>query len=286
MNTRKYSAAAIAQVLLGNLLYALSVKLFLMPAGLLTGGTTGIALVLNRCMGLSVSGFVLIFNLLMLAVGWLVLGRAFALTTVLSTFSYPLWLELCTRLLGDAVLTEDLLLCAIFSGLGIGAALGIVIRAGASTGGMDIPPLVLNHFFGIPVSIGLYGFDFVILLAQAIVNPVEKVLYGLLLVMVYTIVMDKVILLGTSKTEVKIISNRSDEIRTAILSQVDRGVTLLYGQGGYLHQDTTVVLSVVSNRELPRVERLIHAIDPEAFLIVSRVSEVRGHGFSLRKAYR
>ena len=214
------------------------------------------------------------------------LGKQFALTTVVSTFTYPAALEFFDRMLGDMMLTSDPLLCALFSGLGIGASLGIVIRAGASTGGMDIPPLVLNRYLKIPVSVSLYVFDLCILLAQAFYNVPEKVLYGILLVLVYTIVLDKLILMGSVKTQVKIISRQPEKIRESILHQMDRGVTVLQAEGGYLHENTPVILSVISNRELPYVERLVRAVDPEAFMIVSRVTEVRGRGFSMKKEYR
>ena len=238
-------------VILGNILYALAVKLFLMPAG-----------------------------------GWKVMGRKFALTTVVSTFVYPIALGFFEKVFGDLVLTQDLFLCTIFSGLGIGGSLGIVIRAGASTGGMDIPPLVLNHYFKIPVSVSMYVFDFCILLAQAVGNPPEKVLYGLILVMTYTLVLDKLMLMGTTRTEVRVISERAQEIREAILAEMDRGVTMLSGETGYLKQETQMIFSVISNREVPKIEKLIHTIDPESFMVVNRVSEVSGRGFSMKKRYR
>lgn len=181
--------------------------------------------------------------------------------------------------------TEDIILNTVFSGLGIGVSLGLVIRMGASTGGMDIPPLVLNKYFRIPVSVSLNVFDMLILLGQAVLNPPERILYGIILVFIYTSVLDKVIMMGTTRTEVKVVSKHVEEIRYAILAQVDRGVTLLYGEGGYLQEETRIVLSILSNRELPKVERLIRDIDPEAFMIVSRVTEVRGKGFSISKDY-
>lgn len=273
-------------VVAGNTMYALAVRLFLMPAGLVTGGTTGIALAVNHFFGIPVSGFVLVFNVIMLIAGYLILGRQFAATTVISTFAYPVALGMFQKLFGDLVLTEDILLCTVFSGLGIGISLGIVIRAGASTGGMDIPPLALNHFFRIPVSVSMYVFDFCILLAQAVYNPPEKVLYGILLVLTYTLVLDKVMLMGTTRTEVKVVSEKAEEIREAILKKLDRGVTMLSAESGYLRQDTQLLLSVISDRELPRVEKLIHNIDPESFMVVSHVSEVRGRGFSMSKRYR
>ncbi len=279
-------AGSLGIVILGNILYALAVKLFLMPAGLLTGGTTGIGLALNRTFGIPVSSFVLSFNVIMLLIGWKVMGRKFALTTIVSTFVYPIALGFFEKLFGNLVLTQDLFLCTIFSGLGIGSSLGIVIRAGASTGGMDIPPLVLKHYLRIPVSISMYVFDFCILLVQAVGNPPEKVLYGLILVMTYTLVLDKLMLMGTTRTEVRIISKHAQKIREAIISEMDRGVTMLSGETGYLKHQTQMIFSVISNRELPRLEKLIHAIDPESFMVVNRVSEVSGRGFSMKKRYR
>ena len=273
-------------IVLGNALYSLAVALFLEPAGLITGGATGIALAFGRLTGLSVSGFLLAFNLSMLVWGWVVLGRKFALNTLASSILSPAFLELFERLLNGRVLTEDIFLCTIFAGLGIGIALGIVIRAGASTGGMDIPPLVLQKWFHWPVSITMMLFDIAILLAQAMFSPTEQVLYGIVLVITHTIVMDKVLLLGDSRTEVKIVSTHSDAICSAILEQVDRGVTILHGEGGYTGEPSEVLLSVISNRELPQLEKLAHSIDPACFLIVSRVTEVSGRGFSLDKKYQ
>ena len=270
-------------VVLGNALFALAIKLFLIPAGLVTGGTTGMALAFHAATGFPVSTFILIFNVIMLLVGLAVLGPKFAATTVVSTFVYPLALEGFNRLLGDVVLTTDPLLCVVFSGLGIGIGLGVVIRSGASTGGMDIPPLILHHYFKIPVSVSLYAFDFCILLAQALIVPIESVLYGIVLTFVYTFVLDRVLLLGTTSMEVKVVSRRSEEIRSAILSEVDRGVTMIEGEGGYLRDRKQLVMSVISSRELPRLQRLIHAIDPACFMVVSRVTEVHGLGFTISK---
>lgn len=277
---------SVIPVILGNFLYALVVKLFILPTSLMSSGTTGIALFLNHYLSLPVSLFVLIFNLLMLVTGFLILGKKFAMTTIISTVMYPIALEFFNQLLGNVVITNNELLNTIFAGLGIGLALGIVIRSGASTGGMDIPPLVLHHFFKIPVSVSLYVFDFIILSAQTLYNPLERLLYGIILILLTSIVLDKVLLMGTTKTEVKIISPNYEQISNAILKDVDRGITLLQGKGGYLHQEQSVILSVVSNRELPKIERLVHQIDPNAFMIVSRVSEVLGRGFSSKKQYQ
>ena len=270
-------------VLFGNVLYAFSVKLFVLPANLISCGTNGIAMVVSHFTQIPMSAFILAFNILMLIVGWLVLGRQFAMSTLLSSLLYPALLEILNRTLGDVHITDNLLLNVLFAGMGLAISLGLVIRGGASTGGMDIPPLILKKFFRIPVSASLMAFDFCIMLSQMLFHSPEDLLYGVLLLIVISITLNKVLLFGTSKTEVKIISSESNKIRQAILSQVDRGVTMLHGAGGYLGTDTQVVLSVVSNHELPKIERLARDIDPQCFMIVSRVTEVWGRGFTASK---
>ena len=270
-------------VLVGNVLYAFSVKLFVLPANLISCGTNGIALVVSNLTPIPMSAFILAFNIFMLGVGWLVLGRQFAMTTILSSILYPVLLELLNFLLGDYRITDDLLLCAAFGGMGLGISLGLVLRGGASTGGMDIPTLILKKFFRIPVAASLWMMDFTIMLMQLLFHSPEDLLFGVVQLIAISLTLNKVMLFGTSKTEVKIISERSDDIRQAILSRVDRGVTLLAGKGGYLQNETEIVLSVVSNHELPKIERLARDIDPECFMIVSRVTEVWGRGFSREK---
>lgn len=278
-----WSARTIGAILLGNILYALTLKLFLLPANLASGGATGIALAVHYLTGLSVSGILLAVNVGMLILGFFLLGKAFVVTTLLSTFVMPAALEVLDRVFGDFVLTQDLLLCTLFAGLGVGISLGIVIRTGASTGGMDIPPLILFKYFRIPVSVSLYAFDVTILLVQAPLHQAENILYSILFVMISSITLDKMLMIGTTQTEVKIISNKSSELREAILKQLDRGVTLLDAEGGYLHDKTQVIFSVISNRELFKLEKIVHGIDPDSFMVITRVSEVKGRGFSMDK---
>lgn len=270
-------------VLVGNLIYAFSVKLFVLPANLMSCGTTGIALVMNHLFGLPLTEFIFAFNVVMLAIGWWILGRKFAMTTVISSLFYPIALGVLNRTLGDVVITDDKLLNVVFAGLTLGLSLGIILRAGASTGGMDIPPLILKKKFHIPVTVSLWIFDFCILLSQMMFHPLEDLLHGVLLIIVISIALNKVLLFGTSKTEVKIVSEEADKIRLEILSRVDRGVTMLNGKGGYLGRDTEIILSVVSNHELPKIESLAREIDPNCFMIISRVTEVWGRGFSYSK---
>lgn len=270
-------------VIIGNCIYTLTIKLFVIPANLISCGTTGIALVVNQLTDIPISEFIFVFNIAMLALGWWVLGRQFAMTTVLSSLFYPIALEVLNRTLGDVRITDNQLLNVLFAGMGLGISLGIVLRGGASTGGMDIPPLILKKLFRIPVSATLWIFDFCIMLCQATYHPVEDLLYGIALLIVISVSLNKVMLLGTSRTEVKIISEKSDAIRQGILSQVDRGCTILHGKGGYLGRETEVIMSIISNHELPKIERLARQIDPNCFMIISQVTEVWGRGFTYSK---
>ena len=281
MNKSRLLSASL--VLVGNILYAFTVKLFVLESNIMSCGTTGMALVVNHLTGMPVSVFIFCFNVVMMLLGWWILGRQFAMSTLFSSLFYPVALEILNRTLGEVHITDNMLLTVIFAALGLGLSLGMVIRGGASTGGMDIPPLILKRFFRIPVSASLWVFDFCILLSQMMFHPLEDLLYGVLLIIIISVTLNKIMLLGTSKTEVKIISEKATEIRDAILSRVDRGVTLLHGEGGYSHQSTEVLLSIVTNYELPKIERLARDIDPSCFVIISRVSEVWGRGFSFGK---
>ena len=177
-------------ILIGNLFLALTVVLFVLPGELISCGTTGLSLLAKALWGIPVSAFVLVFNMVMLILGWAVLGRKFALNTVASTILSPVFLALWEQVIGSGGLTDDLVLNTVFAGFGIGVSLGITIRAGASTGGMDIPPLVLNKWFRLPVSATMMAMDLVILVMQAMFSPLRQSLYGVVMAIVYTVVLD------------------------------------------------------------------------------------------------
>ncbi|WP_160676058.1 YitT family protein [Clostridium sp. C8-1-8] len=276
----------IALILLGNTIYALAVTMFILPNSLITGGTTGLALLFYHQLGVPITIFVSIFNISMFILGALVLGKKFALTTLISTFYYPFILGVFQKIPYLQGMTSDHLLSTIYAGIMIGFSIGIVIKAGASTGGMDIPPLVLNKKFGFPVSVVMYGLDFTILLSQMLFANKEQVLYGILLVLIYTVVLDKILLLGQSRTQVKVVSDKYEEINQMIIKHLDRGSTLIHAETGYCHNNNLVVLTVISNRELPKLNEMVLSIDPKAFMIINRVNEVKGRGFTMDKIYK
>ena len=248
-----FSPKNIGLILLGNTIYSFGIVAFILSSGLITGGTAGIGLIFFHQFGLPISTFISLFNIVVFILGAVVLGKAFALTTLISSFYYPFILSIFENIPALQQITNDRVICTIYAGLLIGLGIGLVLRAGASTGGVDIPVLILNKKFGLPVSATLYVVDVCILLGQMIFADKEQVLYGICLVFIYTIVLDKVLMIGKSHVQVKIISQYSNEIKDMILHQLDRGVTLLHGQTGHLEQECDVVLTVISNRELPRL---------------------------------
>ncbi len=270
-------------VILGNTIYAAGIAAFVLPTGLITGGTTGLGLIANHYFQIPIELFAAAFNVTMFILAVLVLGKSFALTSLISTFYFPVILGVFQKVEVLQNLTDDLMLCTIFSGLCIGVGIGMVIKAGASTGGMDIPPLIFNKKMGVPVSVGLYVFDFSILIGQMFFRDTEKSLYGILLVMIYTVLVDKVLLMGKNQMQVKIISDEYEKINAMIHQKLDRGTTLYKTETGYLHKNGFAIFTVVSNRELPKLNEMVLEIDSKAFMVINQVSEVKGRGFTLGK---
>ena len=278
-----FSLKRIMWVLIGNTIYSCGIAAFVLPNDLITGGTTGIALILEHYFGLPIGLSVAIFNIVMFILAILILGKSFALTALISTFYFPWILSQFQKVQFIQNMTDDFLLGSIFAGLMLGLGVGLVIRAGASTGGMDIPPLILNKKFGLPVSIGLYVFDFTILIIQMSFRDKERILYGILLVLIYSTLVDKVLLMGKTQMQVKIISDHYEEINKVIQEKLDRGSTFFKTESGDLRKDSFAIMTVVSSRELPKLNELVLEIDKQAFIVINQVNEVMGRGFTLHK---
>ena len=217
----------IGQIVLGNTMYALAVVMFIVPNGLITGGTTGLALFASHTVGIPISLFVSIFNITMFILGAWILGKQFAVTTVISTIIYPVMLGLLEGSgFGGFVLEEKV--AVIYAGILIGGGIGIVMRAGASTGGMDIPSLILKKKFDVNISFSLYLMDCVVLGLQFIVADSHAILYGILLIIVYTMVLNKVLMSGNVRIQVKVVTRYYERINRLIAERLDCGTSLLH----------------------------------------------------------
>ena len=275
-----------AAILLGNGLLAFAVEAFIVPHGIIMGGTTGIAIVLDRVLPLDMATIVFILNALLLVLGGVVLGKKLVATTLASSLLYPGLLAVIHRIPGVTSLTDNALMAALFGGALMGAALGVVMRVGSSTGGMDIASLVLHKWTHIPVSLCVYAMDVLVIGGQAIFSPVEPILYGLVVLVLESILLDKVMILGLAQIQLFVISGSHEAIRRALLTGLEAGVTMIQVETGQLAQKQQGVLCVIPRRKLYAATELIQAIDPAAFITITQVKEVRGRGFTLERAVR
>lgn len=270
-------------IILGNLIFALGIAAFVIPNGLILGGSTGLALSVQHFLGIDITITVAIINIVTFLAGLFILGKKFAATTLISTFIFPIFLNYFKDIERFKNVTSDLLLASIFTALLVGTGVGIVLRVGASTGGLDIPAIILNKKKGIPIAVVLYAIDISILLSQMIFSNTEQILYGIIIVLITTMVINKVIVYGKNDFMVTIISEKYLEISENIHSKIDRGTTFIDIQTGYKKNTQQAVMSVISKRELHSLNKLVQEIDPKAFIIINQVNQVKGRGFSLDK---
>ena len=241
---------SLGEIVLGNIMYAAAVVLFIVPNGLITGGTTGLALFVNHSIGIPISLFVSVFNVLMFLLGAWVLGKQFALTTVLSTIIYGHT--------GGAGGKRIRGLCA-GGEAGGGALCGTAHRrwnrhsdAGRRLHwGDGYTCLVLKKKLDVNVSMTLYLMDCVVLGLQLIAADSHAVLYGIILIIVYTMVLNQVLMWGNARIQVKIVSRKHEEINRLIAERIDCGTSLLHMETGYLHREQEMILAVISRRDLP-----------------------------------
>lgn len=270
-------------IILGNLIFALGIATFVIPNGLIMGGSTGLALSVQHFLGIDITITVAIINIVTFLAGLFILGKKFAATTLISTFIFPFFLNYFKDIEKLKHITSDTLLSAIFAALLVGTGVGIVLRVGASTGGLDIPAIILNKKRGVPIAIVLYAIDISILLSQMIFSNIEQILYGIIIVLITTMVINKVIVYGKNDFMVTIISEKYLEISENIHNKIDRGTTFIDIQTGYKKNNQQAVMSVISKIELHSLNKLVQEIDPKAFIIINQVNQVRGRGFSLDK---
>ncbi|MFI3172352.1 MAG: YitT family protein [Eubacteriales bacterium] len=278
----KKTVKTVVSVLAGNIILAFVVSAFVLPIGLVMGGATGVGLTINHYFpNLELSVIIFCINMLLFVLGAAVLGKKFALTTILSTVFYPLSLKCVSMIPNIDTLTDNVLLAVIYSGLLLGLGIGIIIRTGASTGGSDILALVLNKTSHISVAICVYVVDFAIIGLQVFFSTPEQLLYGVLALVICTIVIGQVTVIGQSQIQLFIISSKYQEIKKCLLVEMEVGATLVKIETGLESKEQSAVLCIIQNRKLYDVQQMIQGIDPQAFTTISHINEVKGRGFSI-----
>lgn len=280
----KQQLKQLPQILIGNILLAFAICAFVVPNGFMMGGSNGIALFLKNFIPLPLSVLNAILNVALFLVGLFCMGKAFAATSLLSTILYPIIMAVFEQLpIGTLFAGEDPLLCAIFAALCAGLGIGIVVRAGGSTGGMDIPPIILNKYTGIPVGTWLMIFDSVIVVAQVCFNGLSGLLLSLLIILLISLVVNRTIITGEQKVQIIIISPAYEEIRQEILRSQDSGATMLDIETGMTGESQKAVFSVVYAKKYPEIRDAALRIDPKAFIVTTDVKNVNGIGYTLAR---
>ena len=276
---------SIVAMLLGNFAVAAAVIIFIAPQGIILGGSTGIALALTHYISFPLSATVFIINMLFFVTGFVCLGKKFALTTIANSILYPLAMSLLEQLpIAGKPVTDNIMLAAVFGGVLMGGGIGLLLRAGGSSGGTDIPALILNKYFHLNVSVLLYVIDGLVLCSQAFFSSIEQILYGIFVLALFTMTMNRIMLMGKSQIQLFIISDESETIRQQILAE-DAGATMFYVEKAFTGRQGKCIMCVIPRRKLYPITQLISATDPDAFFTISEVNEVRGAGFSFAKHY-
>ncbi len=271
----------IVMVILGNLIIAVGVNFFVLPLNILSGGVAGISVALQPIFHLPPTLVINFLTIALFIVGALVLGKSFALKTILSTIIYPVFIVMFEQLAKGVHITDNALLASIYAGICIGVGIGLVYSVGASTGGMDIPPLVINKYTNIPLPTLVMCIDGATVLLGASTYGVEAAMIGLVSVCVCGKVIDKVLTLGSQEAKnVMIISEKYEELIDEIYKNINRGATILNAEGGYTREKKPVIMMVIMKKQFPLLDRVVSRVDPEAFVIVNDVNEVHGEGFT------
>ena len=216
----------IGKILLGNFLLAFAVNMFIIPFGFISGGSTGLALIIAHFSGFEFSVIVTCISISMFLFGYFVLGKTFALTTLLSTLVYPLFIELTSDVAVMFELTHDPLVACVLGGMLMGCALGLVIQSGASTGGLDIPPLIMEKLFHVKVAVSMYVMDTILLVIQMVFTSIEGILCGCILIFVTSFIMNHILTFGKNACQVMIVSKKYEELKQLFIHDLDKGLTL------------------------------------------------------------
>lgn len=264
----------------GNFLLAVSVQYFILPFNILTGGVAGVAVAISPFIPLSQQIIIDILVVGLFLLGWMVLGKEFAIKTFLSSILYPIFVSI----LGFFPYTLDIspLLASIYSGILAGLGIGIVLREGASTGGMDIPPLILNYYTGIETSKFILLVDGLTCVLGLLNYPVESLLNGLISVFLSSMVINKIeVAHGSDSLSVQIISSKWEEINKEVLKKINRGVSIVDVKGGYTMKTHKMLIVIIDKREYSTLLDILDTIDKSAFVITNPVQSVHGEGFKL-----
>ncbi len=264
-------------ILLGVVLTAIALDIFLIPNKIAAGGVSGLATVVYHLFHIPVGLTMLLLNVPLFLASVKYLGMSFGFKTIIGAISLSFFVDLLSPYL--PVITQDALLASIYGGALSGVGMGITFRFGGSTGGTDLAARLVNHLFGTSVGQALLINDFVVIALAGVFFNAELALYALICLFVTSKVID-LIQEGLDYAKAAfIISDKIDEIADAVLNGLQRGATSLKGEGMYTRKERNILLCIVTRSELVKLKSIVKEIDPKAFVMIAEVHEVLGEGF-------
>lgn len=269
-------------ITVGTLIMALGLIYFLEPYTLAPGGVTGLAIVINKVLGIPIDVTNLVINIPLFIFALMTLGSRFGLKTAYGTFMLSLFIRMFMILLGqNIIMVEDLLLASLYGGVLMGVGIGLVFRAGGTTGGTDLAASILNKYFpNLSTPKIMMALDLVIVTLAGIVNrKLETSLYSIIALYILVKIADFIVEDLSYGKAFFIISEESKVIGKQILISLDRGVTVLKATGFYTGNDRDVLLCIVDRTQVAKLKNIVYSIDNSAFIMVTTVHEVLGEGF-------
>ena len=269
-----------AFILLGSLVQAISMRLFLIPAQLVSGGISGAAQIINFYTHWPIGLMVFIGNAPLFFLGWRFLGgRRFAFRTAAAIIFFSFFTDFLALFIPEKGLTQDIVLNCLYGGITLGIGLGLVYRGRGTSGGSDILARILNSRLSIPLSQSYMMTDTVVVLAGGFAFNWEKALYGLVVIYVSGLVAEMVSEGSSIFRTAMIITSKPDEVARRVLTEMVRGLTILPGTGAYTGASRPVLYCVITRPEVNQLKELVREVDPQAFMVIGVAHEALGAGF-------
>ena len=264
----------------GILLMALGLSVFLVPGQIIAGGVSGIAIIVYFLSGFPVGLLMLLINIPIFIIALKTLGVSLIFRSLFGIILFSISVDFIQQF--DILVTDDLLLSAIYGGVLIGLGLGFVFRLNGTTGGTDMAARVLSFFTKLTDGQALLVIDGLIIILATVVFGLEPALYAVVVIFIVSKTIDMIQEGPNISKMAIIISERTEKIKQQLLNDIDRGVTSLVGKGGYTGEERNVLLCVINRTEVTRLKKVVNEVDKDAFLVITSVNEVLGEGFVKR----
>ncbi len=265
-------------IFIGNLICAIGFNGFIIPNKLISGGVTGTGIMIHYLIGLPTGLIIFLINIPIFILGARIIDRKFAIYSFISMMTISSLIEI-THGIGHFIQINDLLIETIIGGALNGIGMGILFRNRVSQGGMDIIAAIFKKKFNMEIGAVLLSVNGTIICLSSILFGMRLAMYTLISLFICYQIVDKIQLGLDTKKTVIIVSNKPQQLADEIMQKLSRGVTFLNGEGGYNKDTKKIIYCTVTSTQVGKIKSLIDEIDPDAFITINSVQEVKGRGF-------